>query len=236
MALTVREKQVRWLQKMKEQHRCNVCGRQDERTLKGMVKCAICAERDKASYRRRKELHPEVFQKKNAEQQLWRKQLRENHLCVDCSKQDAFTLGGRPKCAACAEKDAKRHKIWRIDNPEKYKESLAAIRSRYISQHRCTVCGRALPFDYMYRTCQWCREHKRQQKDERTWRQNPDRIKRGTPGMCYFCVKRPVMEGKKICRKCYEERLPIMLANVKKAQEKNANHIWRKFDNAIKNH
>lgn len=229
MAKTARERQVQWLAKMKEQLRCVACGRQDERTIKGLVKCAVCAEKDKEWYRRSKKQSPEKYAQKNVEKQDWRKQLRENHLCVDCSQQDAFTLGGRPKCEACTKKDAKRKELWRADNRELAKTRVATIRRKWVEGHKCSACGHPLPFDYSFKTCQRCREHGKERKDERAWKDNPDRIKRGTPGICYICVKRPVMDGKKMCKVCYEQRLPISLANVKKAQEKNANHIWRKL-------
>lgn len=32
----------------------------------------------------------------------WRKRLKAAHLCRECKKQDAYTLGGRTYCAECA--------------------------------------------------------------------------------------------------------------------------------------
>lgn len=36
---------------------------------------------------------------------------RENHLCVDCGKQDEQTLKGKCRCAQCAEKQREKNFI-----------------------------------------------------------------------------------------------------------------------------
>ena len=222
-------------QKRKDNKLCVECGKQDNRTLQGLTRCTECSERAKEYYKRCKEKNPDSFKNKNADKQKWRELLRKNHLCLDCKKMDAYTLNGRPKCAECAEKDALRHKKWRTENREKSKAISAEYHQRYINEKRCSRCGSKLPSDYFHKMCYRCRVECREYKDEQRWIKNPDRIKRGTPGICYICVKRPVMEGKKICQQCYDQRLPIALENIKKAQANNGKHIWRMYDKGIKN-
>lgn len=50
-------------QKLKEQHRCLCCGKQDERTLAGKACCAFCSKRQKLLYR---EKCKEFYEKKKA--------------------------------------------------------------------------------------------------------------------------------------------------------------------------
>ena len=218
---------------MKAQHRCVRCGSQDVRTLAGLVTCAACSEKDKIYYHNRRLKEPEKIKAKNVDRQAWRKMLHEAHLCVDCKQMDAYTLNGRYKCAVCAEKEAQRKRKWRAENSNRSREISTKYRQLWSESGRCSRCGHKLPFGYTYKMCERCRKQTSRNNEERRWAENPDRIKRGTPGICWLCVKRPVMEGKKICRECYDRILPISLQNIKKAQENNKEHFWRRLNKSI---
>lgn len=69
-------------QKLKEQHRCLCCGKQDERTLVGYVACTKCVERQRQYRQKRKSLH----------------------LCLKCGTQDERTLAGKTCCAFCSKR------------------------------------------------------------------------------------------------------------------------------------
>lgn len=71
---------------------CVYCGKSDERTLRGLTRCAACYEREKA---RRPEQARRIY--------AFRKQ---NGLCTKCGKRDAYTMNGRSACADCAERYA----------------------------------------------------------------------------------------------------------------------------------
>ena len=222
------ERGKQYREKMKREQRCFLCGAQDERTLIGLTRCGICTEKDKQRFVKWGETHPEEYAKRLADQKEWRKQLKEHHLCVDCRKQDAFTLGGRPKCAECAAKDSARVLKKRRLDPKPNRDSAKARRQLWRDEHKCSRCGHPLPNDYSYRTCWLCREKCRIAREARRWRQNPDRNKRGMPGVCWQCVKRPVMEGKKLCEECYNAKLPLILKAAEIAHANNRSHIWRR--------
>lgn len=73
----------------KESHQCVVCGKQDERTLAGKIRCAECTERE----RKLRHMRTSVYERRKA-----------GHECVRCGKQDARTLRGLTKCEKCTQK------------------------------------------------------------------------------------------------------------------------------------
>lgn len=48
------ERCKRHYEKMKELHRCNQCGEQDERTIAGKTRCEFCSKKQKLWYRENK--------------------------------------------------------------------------------------------------------------------------------------------------------------------------------------
>lgn len=147
-------------------------------------------------------------------------------VCRDCGKQDAYTLGGRTYCFDCAEKQmlAKRKARENPEKREKMLESHRQMQNRYEEEHRCKLCGKPLSESYHYKRCVRCR--KRQARAVKKSREKKYGIPniRGENGICYMCNKYPVMQGKRVCKKCYEYRLPIALSNLKKTR---INHPWR---------
>lgn len=145
------------------------------------------------------------------------------HICVQCYKQDAYTLVGRTLCADCAAKDAARHrqKYSLKEEAEKRKEERRLKRQRHIENHECTECGKKLPQNYTYRLCARCRGRKR-----RRWKKKD---MRGVDGMCSRCGKELCMEGKRLCAKCYEKQLPIAQKGL--AAIDMVNHPWRRPNN-----
>ena len=91
-------------EKLKEQHRCLCCGKQDERTLVGYVACTKCVERQRQYRKKRKSLH----------------------LCLKCGTQDERTLAGKICCAFCS----KRQKLLYREKCKEFYEKKKAITER----------------------------------------------------------------------------------------------------------
>lgn len=89
----------------KAQKRCICCGRQDERTLQGLTRCADCREKQRVS----KEKYRKTHKAQNDEyREKYREKCRAEHRCVDCGKQDARTLAGHSACYECLRKRTER--------------------------------------------------------------------------------------------------------------------------------
>lgn len=153
--------------------------------------------------------------------------LKELHICRECGEQDAYTLHGRTVCADCAARLAEyKRKAYLADGGQKNHEHCKARRERLKAEHKCPYCGRALPEEYAYITCEKCRAkmrvvtaENRRKKGTSTWEA------RRRDGWCFLCNKRPALEGKKLCRECYNKRLPIALANLEKTRGEA--HPWQ---------
>ena len=87
----------RYKARMKAEHRCVRCGKQDERTIEGKTLCGVCAKKNSEYIMRNKERYY-AHTKRRFERML------SEHRCVDCGRQDARTLIGKQKCAVCAAK------------------------------------------------------------------------------------------------------------------------------------
>lgn len=150
----------------------------------------------------------------------YRKMCKKFHLCVYCKQQDAYTIGGRSACYECAEKMAKLKKTKYYSTTEarqKRCEERKQLRQRHIARHECTVCGKKLAENYLYKTCSHCRTYNKIRQ------RTNDSFMRGEFGICWQCNKEPCIAGKRVCDKCYEMKLGI-LSNIK---IDNSNHVWR---------
>ena len=226
--MTANEARKRWRERMKREHRCNNCGGQDERTLEGRVKCAACAQRDNQREKARLDANPERREAKNANLHDWRRQLKAHNMCIDCKKVDAYTLNGRARCFDCAEKYARKCRERRSEDRDAANQAHRALRDRWRETGRCVNCGHEKPSYDHHMVCMPCRVKmynlKKRQREARD-----DWFPRGTPGRCWFCLQ-PVMEGKKVCKKCYDARMPSLEKAREAARANNAKHIWRAYD------
>ena len=121
-------------------HLCVSCGRQDERTLAGHIRCALCNEKAYSS--------PQVVTQDSRARQARqkrekRKALSEMGLCHECGGEDYLTQRGKPLCAACQRR--------RNRQMEDYRDSgrMAEARKRRRESRRaagmCTKCGKNVP-------------------------------------------------------------------------------------------
>lgn len=148
--------------------------------------------------------------------------LRERNRCVSCTKQDAFTLIGKPRCAECAEKHAEMMRLYRQRKrievnqrkKEQYKERSEA--------GKCVKCGRKIDREGK-KTCSWCAVKQREVDGKRVM--NKDR---GRNGMCWTCNKEPHEPGEKLCKACHEKMSMVAIENQKYINREE--HIWRKSE------
>ena len=182
----------------KDNRLCVACGQPlpDDRNA---TLCLPCAKKHTAIVRQGREI------------------MKQRGRCILCRKEDAFTMNGRALCAECAEKNQRR-----LSTPEmkayvhKYNTERHA---RLTEAHICTWCGIQMPEDYEYTRCPKCRT--KQLILERA-RRTP---KWNDPDLCSRCHKEPPIEGKKLCKACYEKALrAIERAN---AAVDRTNHPWR---------
>ena len=150
----------------------------------------------------------------------YRKLLKKHNLCRDCKKQDAYTLAGRTFCFECAEKmrlakaEARKDTAKREKMLQQKREQI----SRYISENRCIRCGKQLANGK--RMCPTC--YNLQRLALKKSRGSAPRI---SGVICWQCNKNPCMDGKRLCRECYEKKIPISLENLKKSR--GVEHPWR---------
>lgn len=149
-------------------------------------------------------------------------QLYKSHnLCVSCKKQDAYTLGGSAKCYECALKDRQRQAEARkrSDFKEKRKIREKKWKERMLAKGLCIRCGK-VNTDKRYKICGICRYKNKiawQLKVALTDKNYP----RGENGFCWYCNKEKALDGKKLCKKCYERQLPIALKGLEYAKGKS---------------
>ena len=160
----------------------------------------------------------------------WRKLLKQNHLCIDCKKQDAYTLNGRSRCYECAKKNAKASREYRSKKRNKHNKAQKELHAKWREEGRCVRCGRVKPWWELHALCEQCRiqmaglkRSKREACD--------DYFPRGTPGLCYFCLQ-PVLPGKKVCKRCYDARIASMAKAREAAQANKSSHVWMIYNNA----
>lgn len=132
---------------------------------------------------------------------------KKHHLCQQCGKQDAYTVGGRTLCYECSIKA----KEWKRANKEKRAKKVAMeSKERYErlkAQNICTSCGKR-PAKQGRVRCEYClnKNKKAHQKE---------RIKEGKIpvtmlkdlNICAWCKKFPCVDGKRLCSKCYAKSL-----------------------------
>lgn len=123
-----------------ESGRCVTCGKSDERTRSGRVRCSKCAGKCAVLDRKRTSLPPEKQKAVNAENRALYAMRKKLGLCVNCGKRDRNTTGGKRFCVACSVRDRK----WRRDHydAQKDKAKRAARVEKWRAAGLCTNCGR----------------------------------------------------------------------------------------------
>jgi len=139
---------------------------------------------------------------------------KQHGICVKCRKEDAMI--GATCCADCAEKraeyDAKRHEKLLSSGLYQEHRKRQNIKSKQLRQRLrekgiCYMCGKR-PVEKGHTRCYECliRERIRERKNKKG---RIPRHARPDYGLCFFCGT-PVMRGKRVCVKCYENRLMFL--------------------------
>lgn len=139
---------------------------------------------------------------------------KDRNRCVQCRKQDAFTLNGRSFCAECVSKYGEYRKKYEESHAEELSQRRKAQREYRAANGLCTKCGRPLE-DSWYKTCPKCRARSAKAKREENSRKGKPTIDekrmRSFEGYCYKCGE-PAMEGEnvrgtsiRLCPRCYED-------------------------------
>lgn len=158
---------------------------------------------------------------------------KKHHICTVCGNEDAYTMVGRSLCSECADKFAKYRKE-RLKDPDKKKKAKESKKKLYDmrkEQGLCPYCGKKATGGFV--TCDRCRLKSRKasnMSNEKKYGTRP----RGEYGVCWTCNKKEVMQGKRLCKDCYEKALrSIDIAN-KKRIEKEIYPYWYNKEEAMK--
>lgn len=127
-----------YLRKISE-HRCVNCGKQDERTLQGFIKCKACVARNKANASPRPKRTPEQQAKSTQDKRDWIQRCKDVQMCIRCGTKDKHTIAGHRLCLICAGKDNKRQRETR--DKERVNESNKSRRDSWREHGLCTYCG-----------------------------------------------------------------------------------------------
>ena len=93
---------------------------------------------------------------------------KENGICVDCRK--VFSIPGRVRCKACADKNAKKQQLKR-DKLIIYKRNLRMSR---IEAGLCVQCGKKPPLEGR-RLCKRCNEMNNDSSKKYKWKKRMER-------------------------------------------------------------
>lgn len=128
-------------------------------------------------------------------------------VCVDCGKEDAYTMAGRARCAECAERVRINQERY-CEDPEKRQLAVDRTKARRHARKSaglCPMCGKKPMAGHV--KCMECTL--RQRKANTKNRGRSPRLDR----VCWQCNKQEPIPGKKLCPDCY----PSALAKLDKA-------------------
>lgn len=144
-------------------------------------------------------------------------------ICTKCGTNKAKP--GATMCFDCSEKDIERSQDYYYNKmtEDQYKRRLAYNRRKRELCIAFGLCRDCLKRDAVKgKFCLECylKAQRRRMKKREGSIARTERIEYG---LCYFCGK-PVLEGKKTCPDCYNNRRVIMIEN---AISDNTHHVWR---------
>lgn len=119
-------------------------------------------------------------------------------ICTHCRKNKAQT--GKTLCLDCLVQNRTYKKKYDRDKQRMTDKNKRKWRKE---QGLCVNCGR-LP-QYHGLLCSHCYGTVLRRKERE--KNNLTRSELPKYGICYCCCKNPVIEGKKVCKSCYETRL-----------------------------
>lgn len=153
-------------------------------------------------------------------------------VCVSCGEEDAYTMNGRSECAECNAARMERYRERWARSAEMREKSKQAHALRYNErkeQHRCTQCGKPLSVTRSTQVCKRCRiMFSNAQKKSLHKRGGISRDEAQYYNLCYMCLKKEPLSGRKMCEECYKK---IVENSIKgRAAVDTKNHIWRRLE------
>lgn len=177
---------------MREHGICPKCGKENDTPEKSM--CTSCRTHH------------------NEQRKANRKYRSNIGMCTRCGRHKAEPY--KKLCYECLDKD--NEKYHSKDRTEADRENDREKKRQQAAERKesgcCIRCGR--PYHGEKNLCTRCRGYLKNYRDNH--RQDICRSERTSYGICYICGSSDVMDGKKVCESCYEDRLktlPMMWAN-----------------------
>lgn len=147
-------------------------------------------------------------------QSEFRQKRKHAGVCVQCGREDAYTMTGRSLCADCAEYFSRKQSEYRKD-PDKWAKMQACkkdIRETRKANGLCPMCGKSANSGYVL--CDSCRAKRRNYMNR--YNNHPPR---GEYGICWRCNKRESIPGKRLCPECYKKAVETCRMTAKKRRE-----------------
>ena len=165
--------------------------------------------------------------------------LKKQHRCVNCTKQDAYTLAGRARCYECSEKNRNGANKYRNKNKDEVNKKRQKKYASLRAEHICLRCRKPLSLEdygkHIY--CSVCRgkarEYKKSKRIEKGYATQEYRV---SGYVCYICCKNPPMEGRKVCKDCYDRIMSTMVATnigrkMPRVSREAAERLWAGIKN-----
>ena len=183
---------------------CTICGKENPTPEKS--RCPECMERFKQNRKSNRQYRIKIGMcsvcgKNEAEPN--------KKMCYECLGKESDKYAEKGKSETAKEKDRERK---RILSAERTENGLCSRCGKPKSGSHTKLCGRCKGYLRIYRN---------------NHRGDIARSERPDYGICYICGNHQIMNGKRVCKECYEARLrtiPSMLENINNEYFKQLNY------------
>lgn len=144
-------------------------------------------------------------------------------LCVNCGKEKA--IAGETLCLVCKmDRRNQRHKA-KPYNRDVFKARYDGLKSKGL----CTKCGKVSATHGLL--CDRCYSKILIKREAN--RNTLSRSERVSHNLCYICGSSDLVEGKKVCKKCYEVRLRSMSKIMYLSKKEKNLDYWDKMNGMV---
>lgn len=142
--------------------------------------------------------------------------------CLRCGEKDAYTMNGHIYCAECTEWYKEYARARTAGNRQAINERIRVRTAERRQNGECIVCGVKLADNSVYAMCEKCRQkHKAYRRKAYEAEGHISRTQAEYMGLCKRCCHEPMMDGKKLCKKCYSS---LMKATAAAAELRKKRH------------
>ena len=179
-------------EKWKSEHRCRECGAELPEGYTKMT-CAFCLDMARVQREAKKAAGK----------------------CLRCGKEDAYTINKHTYCADCTAWYCERGTKWAKANRQAINARNRARHAERKQNGECVLCGTKLINNGSYAVCQKCRQKSKVYKRKAYKAEGHiSRAQAEYMGLCKRCCREPMMDGKKVCEKCYNDLVRASAAAV----------------------